>query len=64
MERKEIICSAYRMTGGNNFYDGMITCSTISEQTKNKKIPRLAWMCQVGDFFIRSGSFTKRRFDE
>ena len=28
MERKEIICSAYRMTGGNNFYDGMITCST------------------------------------
>ena len=32
MERKEIICSAYRMTGGNNFYDGMITCSTLSEK--------------------------------
>ena len=28
MERKEAIRSAYRMTGGNNFYDGMITCST------------------------------------
>ena len=27
MEGKEIICSAYRMTGGNNFYDGMITGS-------------------------------------
>lgn len=30
MERKETIRSAYRMTGGNNFYDGMITCSTQS----------------------------------
>ena len=29
-----------------------------------KKFPRLAWMCQTGDFFIRSGSFTKGRFDE
>lgn len=26
MERKEAIHSAYRMTGGNNFYDGMTTC--------------------------------------
>ena len=24
MERKEAIRSAYRLTGGNNFYDGMI----------------------------------------
>ena len=39
MERKEIICSAYRMTGGNNFYDGMITCSTLSE----KAVCRLVW---------------------
>ncbi|MCB6544246.1 hypothetical protein [Blautia glucerasea] len=31
MERKEAIRSAYRMTGGNNFYDGMITCSTYRE---------------------------------
>ena len=30
MERKEVIRGAYRMTGGNNFYDGMITCSTLS----------------------------------
>ncbi len=27
MERKEAIRGAYRMTGGNDFYDGMITCS-------------------------------------
>ena len=30
MERKKAIRSAYRLTGGNNFYDGMITCSTLS----------------------------------
>ena len=30
MERKEAIRGAYRLTGGNNFYDGMITCSTLS----------------------------------
>ena len=30
MERKEAIRSAYRLTGGNSFYDGMITCSTLS----------------------------------
>ena len=40
MERKEIICSAYRMTGGNNFYDGMITCSTLSGQA----VYRLVWI--------------------
>ena len=39
MERKEIICSAYRMTGGNNFYDGMITCSTL----RGKAVCRLVW---------------------
>ena len=39
MERKEVICSAYRMTGGNNFYDGMITCSTLS----GKAVCRLVW---------------------
>lgn len=39
MERKEIICSAYRMTGDNNFYDGMITCSTLS----GKAMCRLVW---------------------
>ena len=30
MERKEAIRGAYRMTGGNSFNDGMITCSTLS----------------------------------
>ena len=30
MERKEAIRSAYRMTGGNDFYDSVITCSTLS----------------------------------
>lgn len=29
MERKEAIQSAYRLTGSNQFYDGMITCSTF-----------------------------------
>ena len=32
MERKEAIRGAYRMTGGNDFYDGMITCSRKPEK--------------------------------
>ena len=39
MERKESIRSAYRLIGGNNFYDGMITCSTFS----GKAVCRLVW---------------------
>ena len=39
MERKAAIRSAYRLTGGNNFYDGMITCSTLS----GKAVCRLVW---------------------
>ena len=39
MERKEAIRGAYRMTGGNNFYDGMITCTTWS----GKAVCRLVW---------------------
>ena len=39
MERKEIIRSAYRMTGANSFYDGMITCTTLS----GKAVCRLVW---------------------
>ena len=39
MARKEAIRGAYRMTGGNNFYDGMITCSTLS----GKAVCRLVW---------------------
>lgn len=30
MERKETIKNAYRLTGSNQFYDGMITCSTVT----------------------------------
>ena len=39
MKRKEAIRGAYRMTGGNSFYDGMITCSTLS----GKAVCRLVW---------------------
>ena len=39
MERKEAIRGAYRMTGGNSFYDGMITCTTLS----GKAVCCLVW---------------------
>ena len=39
MERKEAICGAYRLTGESSFYDGMITCSTLS----GKAVCRLVW---------------------
>ena len=39
MECKDAIRSAYRMTGSNSFYDGMITCSTPS----GKAVCRLVW---------------------
>ena len=39
MDRKENIRNAYRLTGSNNFYDGMITCSTDS----GKAVCRLVW---------------------
>lgn len=39
MDRKEAIRSAYRMTGGNDFYDGMITCTTLS----GKAVCSLVW---------------------
>ena len=39
MERKEAIRGDYRLTGGSNFYDGMITCSTFS----GKAVCRLVW---------------------
>ena len=42
MERKEAIRSAYRLTGGNNFYDGMITCPMMptTNRTTTKKMQR------------------------
>ena len=39
MDRKENIRNAYRLTGSNNFYDGMITCSTVS----GKAVCRWVW---------------------
>lgn len=39
MERKETIRNAYRLTGSNDFYDGMITCSTLP----GKAVCRLVW---------------------
>ena len=39
MDRKQAIGSVYHLTGGNNFYDGMITCSTLS----GKAVCRLVW---------------------
>lgn len=38
-KRKEAIQNAYRLTGGNGFYDGMITCSTVS----GKAVCRAVW---------------------
>jgi ubiquinone/menaquinone biosynthesis C-methylase UbiE len=39
MERKEMIQNAYRFTGKNSFYDGMITCDTLI----GKLVCRLVW---------------------
>ncbi|MGI6579160.1 MAG: class I SAM-dependent methyltransferase [Saccharofermentanales bacterium] len=39
MDRKKRIRNAYRLIGSNNFYDGMITCSTLP----GKIISRLIW---------------------
>lgn len=45
MDRKDAIRSAYRMTGSNNFYDGMMTCSTLS----GKAVCRLVWAMNKAD---------------
>lgn len=39
MERKETIKNAYRLAGSNQFYDGMITCSTVM----GKAVCRAVW---------------------
>ena len=62
MERKATIRSAYRLTGGNNFYDGMITCSTLS----GKAVCRLVWDMNKAenDAYLEkalSGTFMKRQ---
>lgn len=38
-QRKNAIRGAYHLTGSNNFYDGMITCSTFS----GKAVCRVVW---------------------
>ena len=37
--RQDAIRGAYRMTGSNSFYDGMITCTTLA----GKAVCRLVW---------------------
>ena len=57
MERKEAIRGAYRMTGGNSFYDGMITCSTLS----GKAVCRLVWAMNKAEndaYLEKAGFFT------
>lgn len=39
MQSKDNIQNAYRLTGSNSFYDGMITCSTVS----GKAVCRAVW---------------------
>ena len=45
MERNDRIRSAYRLTGGNSFYDGMITCSTLL----GKLVCRIVWDMNADD---------------
>ena len=47
MERKEAIRSAYRLTGDNNFYDGMITCSTLSGKAAATNGMITRWMLHL-----------------
>lgn len=53
MERKETIRNAYRLTGSNDFYDGMITCSTLP----GKAVCRLVWgmnKAECDDYLARA----------
>ena len=53
MERKETIRDAYRLTGSNDFYDGMITCSTLP----GKAVCRLVWgmnKAECDDYLARA----------
>ena len=53
MERKETIRNAYRLTGSNDFYDGMITCSTLP----GKAVCRLIWgmnKAECDDYLARA----------
>ena len=60
-ERKEAIRSAYRLTGGNSFYDGMITCTTLS----GKAVCRLVWAmnkAENDDYLEKALSGTPEHF--
>ena len=53
MERKETIRNAYRLTGSNDFYNGMITCSTLP----GKAVCRLVWgmnKAECDDYLARA----------
>lgn len=53
MKRKETIRNAYRLTGSNDFYDGMITCSTLP----GKAVCRLVWgmnKAECDDYLARA----------
>ena len=39
IDRKEAIRGAYRLTGSNSIYDGMLTCTTL----RRKAVCRLVW---------------------
>ena len=56
MERKEAIRSAYRLTGGNNFYDGMITCSTLS----GKAVCHLVWDMNQAECDVNCTPFVRQ----
>lgn len=45
MNRQETIRKAYRLTGSSSFYDGMITCSTLS----GRALCRLVWTMDQND---------------
>ena len=56
MDRKQAIGSVYHLTGGNNFYDGMITCSTLS----GKSVCRLVWDMNKAE---NDSGFAGRNYD-
>ena len=61
MDRRETIQNAYRLTGSNNFYDGMITCSTVP----GKAVCRLVWgmgKAECDDYLAKALSGIPERF--
>lgn len=53
MERKEAIQNAYKLAGSNSFYDGMMTCSTVS----GRAVCRAVWgmgKAECDDYLTRA----------